>query len=300
MTETRIQELEKLLELKSIECNEWREKYDTLANTLESDVKVVTQIVSSIINGDFTPVSNYDVNPILQPLKTQVEALMSGLATFTSEISRVTTDENFIPSTSILSGNWTIAFNSVSSFVQDTSTQYEAILELATSVANGKLDKKVPMTGKGKQLELQQTLNVMVDQLHTTVSELNRVAYEVGIEGKLGGSWAVRGIGGVWRDLVNNIGILVHTFTSVIRSSHESLTAIYYGDFSRRMTLDLHGELYEYKDTMNTVMLKLEDLACLILTASESRRKETETEAILRNFKDARGGWKRVLDSILN
>ena len=290
------------MELKSIECNEWREKYDTLVNRLESDAKVVSQIVSSIIHGDFTPVSNYDVDPILQPLKTQVEALMLGIASFASEITRVTTDENFVvhpDSASNLSGNWATALNSVNSFVQDTSTQYDAIIKQAISVATGTLDEKLPTTGKGKQLELQYTLNTMTDQLYTLATEVTRITYETGVEGKLDGNLVVKGAAGAWKDLVNNIGTLTSTLTCTIRSSCECLTAICYGDFSKRMYLDLNGEFTVFKDTLNTLVSELEDFVCLILTASESRRKETETEAILRKYKQ-RGAWKLVLNSVID
>src|SRR5205085_12374366 len=102
-------------------------------------------------------------------------------------------------------------------------------------------------------LELKNTINTMVDQLNSFASEVTRVAREVGTEGKLGGQAQVRGVAGTWKDLTDNVNLMAENLTSQVRNIAEVTTAVAKGDLSKKITVDVKGEILELKNTINTM-----------------------------------------------
>ena len=139
--------------------------------------------------------------------------------------------------------------------------QVRNIAEVTTAVARGDLSRKITVDVKGEILELKNTINTMVDQLNSFSAEVTRVAREVGCEGKLGGQATVKGVGGVWKDLDRFRKPDGGNLTAQVRNIAEVTTAVAKGDLSRKITVDVKGEILELKNTINTMVDQLNSFA---------------------------------------
>src|SRR5699024_1110128 len=128
------------------------------------------------------------------------------------------------------------------------------ITEVATAIASGDLTKKITVDVSGEILQLKQTMNTMVDQLNAFAGEVTRVAREAGTEGKLGGQAQVGGVAGTWKDLTDNVTLLAANLPTQVRNIAEVTTAVASGDLSRKITVDVKGEILELKNTINTMV----------------------------------------------
>src|SRR5439155_11405263 len=129
--------------------------------------------------------------------------------------------------------------------------------EVTDAVARCVIRQKVTVYVKGEILQLKDTINTMVDQLPSFASEVTRVAREVGTEGNLGGQAEVPGVAGTWKDLTDNVNGLASNLTSQVRNIAEVTTAVARGDLSRKITVDVKGEILELKNTINTMVDQL-------------------------------------------
>ena len=134
------------------------------------------------------------------------------------------------------------------------------IAEVTTAVANGDLSRKITVDVRGEILELKNTINTMVDQLNAFAGEVTRVAREVGTEGKLGGQAEVSGVAGTWKDLTDTVNSMAGNLTAQVRNIAEVTTAVAKGDLSRKITVDVRGEILELKNTINTMVDQLNSL----------------------------------------
>src|SRR5438045_898584 len=148
-----------------------------------------------------------------------------------------------------------------SSDLGNLTNQVRNIAKVATAVANGDLSQKITVDARGEILQLKDTINVMVDQLRSFAAEVTRVAREVGTEGKLGGQAQVEGVSGVWKDLTDNVNTLAGNLTSQVRNIAQVTTAVANGDLSKKITVDVKGEVLELKDTINTMVDQLNSFA---------------------------------------
>src|SRR2546425_2447475 len=139
--------------------------------------------------------------------------------------------------------------------------QVRNIALVTTAVANGDLSQKITVDVRGEVLQLKDTINVMVDQLRSFAAEVTRVAREVGTEGRLGGQANVEGVSGVWKDLTDNVNTLAGNLTSQVRNIAQVTTAVANGDLSKKITVDVKGEVLELKDTINTMVDQLSAFA---------------------------------------
>ena len=151
------------------------------------------------------------------------------------------------------------------------SAQVSNITEVATAIAGGDLSKKVTVNVSGEILQLKETINTMVDQLNAFAGEVTRVAREVGTEGKLGGQANVRGVAGTWKDLTDNVNSMAGNLTGQVRNIAEVATAIARGDLSRKITVDVRGEILQLKETVNTMVDQLQDLAAHVQDRKSTR-----------------------------
>src|SRR5438270_22425 len=154
-------------------------------------------------------------------------------------------------------GVWKDLTDSVNLMAGNLTAQVRNIGEVTTAVANGDLSKKISVEGQGEILELKNTINVMVDQLNSFAGEVTRVAREVGTDGKLGGQAEVQGVGGVWKDLTDNVNLLAGQLTNQLRNIAEVTTAVANGDLSKKVTVDVQGEILELKSTINVMVDQL-------------------------------------------
>src|SRR5262245_57006918 len=137
------------------------------------------------------------------------------------------------------------------------TSEVRNIAEVATAVARGDLSRKITVDVKGEILELKNTLNTMVDQLNAFASEVSRVAREVGTEGKLGGQAVVTGVAGTWKDLTDNVNSMASNLTNQVRNIADVTIAVANGDLSRKITVDVRGEILQLKEAINTMVEQL-------------------------------------------
>src|SRR5436853_4974204 len=160
-----------------------------------------------------------------------------------------------------VSGTWRGLTDNVNMMASNLTDQVRNVAQVTTAVANGDLSKKITADARGEILELKNTINTMVDQLNSFASEVTRVAREVGTEGKLAGQAEVRGVAGTWKDLTDSVNLMANNLTSQVRNIAEVTTAVANGDLSKKITVDVRGEILELKNTINTMVDQLNAFA---------------------------------------
>src|SRR5271154_6511496 len=196
-----------------------------------------------------------------------------------------------------VSGTWKDLTDSVNSMASNLTNQVRNIAEVTTAVATGDLSRKITVEVRGEILELKNTINTMVDQLSSFASEVTRVAREVGTEGKLGGQADVHGVAGTWKDLTDSVNSMASNLTSQVRNIAEVTTAVAKGDLSRKITVDVRGEILELKNTANTMVDQLNAFASEVTRVA----REVGTEGKLGGQADVKGVggvWKDLTDSV--
>ena len=177
------------------------------------------------------------------------------------------------------------------------TAQVRNIAEVTIAVANGDLSRKITVDVRGEILQLKEAINTMVDQLRSFASEVTRVAREVGTEGKLGGQAIVPGVAGTWKDLTDNVNVMAANLTSQVRNIAEVATAIARGDLSRKITVDVKGEILELKNTINTMVDQLNSFASEVTRVA----REVGTEGKLGGqaiVPGVAGTWKNLTDNV--
>src|SRR3989449_875092 len=196
-----------------------------------------------------------------------------------------------------VAGTWKDLTDNVNFMAGNLTGQVRNIAEVTTAVANGDLSKKITVDVKGEILELKNTINTMVDQLNSFASEVTRVAREVGTEGKLGGQADVRGVAGTWKDLTDNVNSMASNLTGQVRNIAEVTTAVANGDLSKKITVDVKGEILELKNTINTMVDQLNSFASEVTRVA----REVGTEGKLGGQADVRGAagtWRDLTDNV--
>src|SRR5207245_950797 len=192
-----------------------------------------------------------------------VNTMIKQLSVFTSEVTRVArevgTDGKLGGQAQVteVTGVWKDLTESVNSMARNLTAQVRNLAEVTTAVAQGRVAERIPVDVRGEILLLKETLNTMVEQLRSFAAEVTRVAREVGTEGRLGGQAVVPGVGGTWKDLTDNVNLLAANLTTQVRNIAEVTTAVARGDLSRKITVDVKGEILELKNTINTMVDKL-------------------------------------------
>jgi HAMP domain-containing protein len=175
--------------------------------------------------------------------------------------------------------------------------QVRNIAEVTTAVARGELSKKITVDVKGELLELKNTINTMVDQLRSFAAEVTRVAREVGTEGKLGGQADGQGVAGTWKTLTDSVNSMAGNLTAQVRNIAEVTTAVAMGDLSKKITVDVAGEILELKNTINTMVDQLRSFAAEVTRVA----REVGTEGELGGQADVQGvagTWKDLTESV--
>src|SRR5688500_4901298 len=175
--------------------------------------------------------------------------------------------------------------------------QVRDLSEVSTAIANGDLTQKITVDVRGEILQIKNVINTMVDQLSSFASEVTRVAREVGTEGKLGGQADVKGVAGTWKDLTDSVNFMAGNFTREARNDAEVTTAVANGDLSKKITVDVKGEILELKNTVNTMVDQLRSFAAEVTRVA----REVGTEGKLGGQADVKGvagTWKDLTDSV--
>ncbi len=282
---------------------ELTESVNSMANNLTAQVRNIAEVTIAVANGDLSKKITVDVRGEILQLKEAINTMVDQLRSFASEVTRVAREvgtEGKLGGQAIVpgvAGTWKDLTNSVNAMCGNLTDQVRNIAQVTTAVARGDLSRKITVDVRGEILELKDTINTMVDQLNAFASEVTRVAREVGTEGKLGGQAVVTGVAGTWKDLTDSVNFMGSNLTAQVRNIAEVATAIAGGDLSKKITVNVSGEILQLKETINTMVDQLNAFASEVTRVA----REVGTEGRLggqANVLGVAGTWKDLTDSV--
>ncbi|GAB3729256.1 HAMP domain-containing protein [Luteimonas pelagia] len=284
----------------------WKELTDSvnqMANNLTAQVRNISEVTIAVASGDLSRKITVDVRGEMLQLKEAINTMVDQLRSFASEVTRVAREvgtdgklggQAIVPG---VAGTWKDLTDSVNAMASNLTTQVRNIAEVTTAVAKGDLSRKITVEVRGEILEVKNTVNTMVDQLNAFAAEVTRVAREVGTEGKLGGQAQVPDVAGTWKDLTDHVNSMASNLTSQVRNIAEVTTAVAKGDLSRKITVDVRGEMLELKNTLNTMVDQLNGFAAEVTRVA----REVGTEGKLggqAQVPGVAGTWADLTDSV--
>jgi HAMP domain-containing protein/signal transduction histidine kinase/DNA-binding response OmpR family regulator len=284
----------------------WKDLTDSvnfMASNLTGQVRNIAEVTKAVATGDLSKKITVDVKGEILELKNTINTMVDQLSSFASEVTRVArevgTEGRLGGQADVkdVAGTWKDLTDSVNSMASNLTSQVRNIADVTTAVARGDLSKKITVDVRGEILELKNTINTMVDQLRSFASEVTRVAREVGTEGKLGGQADVRGVEGTWRDLTDSVNFMASNLTGQVRNIAEVTTAVATGDLSKKITVDVRGEILELKNTINTMVDQLRSFAAEVTRVA----REVGTEGKLggqAQVQGVSGTWKDLTDNV--
>ncbi|RED66257.1 HAMP domain-containing protein [Cohnella lupini] len=284
----------------------WKDLTDSvnfMAGTLTDQVRNIAEVTTAVAKGDLSKQITVNATGEILELKNTINTMVDQLSTFASEVTRVAREvgtEGMLGGQAQVkgvAGTWRDLTESVNYMASNLTNQVRNIAVVTTAVANGDLSKKITADVQGEILELKNTINTMVDQLSMFSSEVTRVAREVGTDGKLGGQAEVKGVGGTWKDLTESVNNMARNLTDQVRNIADVTTAVAKGDLSKKITVDVKGEILELKNTMNTMVDQLSNFASEVTRVA----REVGTEGNLgaqAEVKDVSGTWKDLTDTV--
>ncbi|HSY24525.1 MAG TPA: HAMP domain-containing protein, partial [Polyangiaceae bacterium] len=279
------------------------ESVNQMAGNLTAQVRNIAEVTIAVASGDLSKKITVDVRGEILQLKEAINTMVEQLRSFASEVTRVAREvgtEGKLGGQAVVpgvAGTWKDLTDNVNSMASNLTGQVRNIAEVTTAVARGDLSRKITVDVKGEILELKNTINTMVDQLNGFASEVSRVAREVGTEGKLGGQAQVPGVAGTWKDLTDNVNSMASNLTNQVRNIAEVTTAVARGDLSRKITVDVKGEILQLKDTINTMVDQLNGFASEVSRVA----REVGTEGKLGGqavVPGVAGTWKDLTDNV--
>ncbi|TIX14231.1 MAG: response regulator [Mesorhizobium sp.] len=274
-----------------------------MAENLTGQVRNIAEVTTAVALGDLSKKITVDVKGEILELKNTINTMVDQLNSFASEVTRVArevgTEGKLGGQAQVrgVAGTWKDLTDNVNSMAENLTGQVRNIAEVTTAVASGDLSKKITVAVQGEILELKDTINTMVDQLNSFASEVTRVAREVGTEGKLGGQAEVKGVAGTWKDLTDNVNLMAANLTGQVRNIAEVTTAVARGDLSKKITVDVKGEILELKDTVNTMVDQLNSFASEVTRVA----REVGSEGKLggqAHVEGVGGTWKDLTDNV--
>ncbi|HEX9735469.1 MAG TPA: HAMP domain-containing protein [Thermoanaerobaculia bacterium] len=284
----------------------WRELTESvndMATNLTSQVREIARVTTAVAQGDLTQTVDIEARGEIHELKKTINTMVDQLGSFADEVTRVArevgTEGRLGGQAQVkgVSGTWRELTENVNSMAANLTNQVRNIAEVATSIADGDLSKKITVDARGEILELKKTINTMVDQLNAFSGEVIRVAREVGAEGELGGQAEVEGVSGVWRELTENVNSMAANLTNQVRAIADVVTAIAMGDLSKKIAVDAKGEIFALKSTINDTVDKLGHFSEEVTRVA--RLVGTEgTLGVQAEVKGVSGIWKELTDNV--
>src|SRR6516162_10942113 len=289
----------------------WQESVDSVNDLIDDLVHPTSEtarVIGAVAQGDLSQTMALEIQDrplqgeFLRTAKT-INKMVEQLGSFASEVTRVArevgTEGKLGGQARVegVSGTWKDLTDSVNFMAGNLTAQVRNIAAVTTAVATGDLSKKITVDVKGEILELKVTINTMVDQLSSFAAEVTRVAREVGTEGKLGGQAQVKGVAGTWKDLTDSVNFMASNLTAQVRNIADVTTAVANGDLSKKITVDVKGEILELKNTINTMVDQLRSFAAEVTRVA----REVGTEGKLGGQAEVRnvsGTWKDLTDSV--
>ena len=284
----------------------WKDLTDNvnfMASNLTTQVRGIVRVITAVANGDLSPKLEVAAKGEIAALADTLNSMTKTLAIFAEQVTSVAKTVGVegklgaqaeVPN---VAGTWKDLTDNVNLLANNLTAQVRNIAEVTTAVARGDLSKKISVDVKGEILQLKNTMNTMVDQLRSFASEVTRVAREVGTEGKLGGQAEVQGVEGIWKDLTDNVNVLAGNLTDQVRGIVKVVTAVANGDLSKKISVDVKGEILELKNTINTMVDQLNSFGAEVTRVA----REVGTEGKLggqAEVKGVSGVWKDLTDNV--
>jgi signal transduction histidine kinase/HAMP domain-containing protein/ActR/RegA family two-component response regulator len=284
----------------------WKDLTDSvnfMASNLTAQVRNIAAVTTAVATGNLTKKITVNVKGEILELKNTINTMVDQLSSFAAEVTRVArevgTEGKLGGQADVrgVAGTWKDLTDSVNSMASNLTAQVRNIAAVTTAVAMGDLSKKITVDVKGEILELKDTINTMVDQLRSFGSEVTRVAREVGSEGTLGGQADVRGLAGVWKDLGDNVNFMASNLTTQVRNIAAVTTAVATGDLTKKITVDVKGEILELKNTVNTMVDQLSSFADEVTRVAREVGMEGKLggQAVVKGVS---GTWKDLTDNV--
>ncbi len=279
------------------------ENVNLMANNLSDQVRNIAEVTTAVARGDLSRKITVGVRGEILALKDTINIMVDQLNSFAGEVTRVArevgTEGRLGGQAEVkdVAGVWKDLTDSVNALASNLTGQVRNIAEVTTAVANGDLSKTITVDVRGEVLQLKETINTMVDQLRGFAGEVTRVAREVGTEGRLGGQAYVPSVAGVWKDLTDNVNLMASNLTGQVRNIAAVTTAVANGDLSRKITVDVRGEILELKNTINIMVDQLNAFGGEVTRVA----REVGTEGRLggqAQVKGVSGVWKELTDSV--
>jgi len=284
----------------------WRElteNVNSMANNLTLQVRSIAEVVTAIADGDLSRKILVDARGEILALKNTINATVDQLSRFSAEVTRVArlvgTEGTLGVQAEVkdASGVWKELTDNVNLMGRNLTDQVRDIAEVTTAVANGDLSRKITVEVRGEILQLKNTINAMVDRLGSFADEVTRMAREVGTEGVLGGQAMVRDMSGIWKELTDNVNSMANNLTAQVRAIAEVAASVARGDLSKKITVDVRGEVEDLKNTLNAMVDQLNAFAAEVTRVA----REVGVEGRLggqAEVEGARGTWKELTDNV--
>src|SRR5436189_52091 len=295
----------------------WKDLTDSvnfMARNLTGQVRNIAAVTTAVARGDLSKKITVDVKGEILELKDTINTMVDQLSSFASEVTRVAREVGTEGTRYERgggrggelggqadvrggAGRWKDLTDNVNMMAGNLTGQVRNIAEVTTAIANGDLSRKITVDVKGEILEMKHTINTLVDQLSSFASEVTRVAREVGSEGILGGQADVRGVSGTWKDLTDSVNFMAGNLTAQVRNIADVTTAVANGDLSKKIRVDVRGEIAELKNTINTMVDQLSSFADEVTRVA----REVGTEGKLggqAQVKGVSGTWKDLTDNV--
>ena len=284
----------------------WRDLADSvnsMATNLTNQVRNISQVATAIAQGDLEKKIVVDARGEILELKNTINTMVDQLSAFAAQVTRVArevgTEGKLGGQASVegVRGIWKELTDNVNLMASNLTNQVRDISQVATAIAEGDLGRKITVEVRGEILDLKDTINTMVDLLSSFADEVTRVARDVGVEGKLGGQAEVRGVSGIWKELTDNVNLMASNLTNQVRDLATVTTAVANGDLSRKITVEVRGEILELKNTINTMVDQLSSFAAEVTRVA----REVGTEGILGGQAEVRGvsgTWRELTDNV--
>src|SRR5438105_2295578 len=284
----------------------WKDLTDnvnSMASNLTNQVRNIADVTIAVANGDLSKKITVDVRGEILERKSAVKGMVDQLRSFAAEVIRVAREvgtegkvggQALVPG---VAGTWKDLTDNVNSMASNLTDQVRNIADVTIAVAKGDLSKKITVDVRGEILQLKDTINTMVDQLRSFAAEVTRVAREVGTDGKLGGQALVPGVAGTWKDLTDNVNAMASNLTGQVRNIAEVTIAVANGDLSRKITVDVRGEILQLKEAINAMVEQLRSFASEVTRVA----REVGTEGRLgvqAVVPGVAGTWKDLTDSV--
>ncbi|KAF8332381.1 histidine kinase [Cantharellus anzutake] len=283
--------------------NELTTNVNKMCQNLTLQVRSIAQVTTAVANGDLTRRIEIPVEGEMARLKTTVNSMVDQLSNFASEVTRVALE---VGTKGVLGGQarvqgvrgtWDDLTRNVNNMAANLTSQVRSIAKVTTAVAAGNLSTFIEVDAQGEILQLKNTVNNMVAQLFTLANEVTRVSLEVGTKGILGGQAKVTNVEGMWKVLTDNVNLMAQNLTLQVREIASVTTAVARGDLTKRITVDVDGEILQLKNTVNDMTSSLSIFAAEVTRVA----REVGTEGKLgaqANVKGVAGIWKDLTDNV--